>query len=114
MNLDNHRHRARRPAATGLVTLVLAVGAVTKLFGLEAGLLAVVLAVVALVVAPHAYHSTPLPPSSPPHESDAPPDHLPPATRLRPLNEIPPFSSFSGSADDQDPDPDPDPDRSIR
>lgn len=66
MDFTNNRHRLGRPAAAGLVAVVLAIGSVTKFFGLEAGLLAVVLAIVALVVAPHIY----LPPV-PPTDSDA-------------------------------------------
>ncbi len=64
-NLGHHYYR-RRPAAAGLVAVVLAIGSVTKFFGIEAGVLAVVLAIVALVVAPHIYL-----PSAPPENSDA-------------------------------------------
>lgn len=100
MNLDHHRHRARRPAA-GLVTVVLAIGAVTQLFGLEAGLLTVVLAIVALVVAPHVYL-----PWSPTHGLDASPDRLPTTTDRRPLDEIPLFTGFPSPEEHQDPDSD--------
>ena len=51
------------PATAAFVVVVVAVGGVTRAFGVEAGLLALVLAVVALVIAPSVYHGTSTPPA---------------------------------------------------
>lgn len=109
MNFDNHRRRARRPAA-GLIAVVLAIGAVTKFFGLEAGVLAVVLAIVALVVAPHIYlPPTSLLPPPDPRDPDEPPGFLPPAARNHQVDGPSPYTAFPATDD-----PDSDSDRSTR
>jgi hypothetical protein len=54
--LRRRSHRGRPAAASAaFVAVITAVGAVTRAFGTEAGLLATLLAVVALVISPHVY-----------------------------------------------------------
>jgi hypothetical protein len=60
------------PATTAFVVVVFAVGGVTRAFGTEAGLLALVLAVVALVIAPFVYHGTSTPPARHTEPGDGP------------------------------------------
>lgn len=50
--MSRRHHRPTPPAVAALLTMVAGVGAVGRLLGSEAGLLALVLAVVALVVLP--------------------------------------------------------------
>lgn len=111
MTFGNRRHRhyrLRRPAAAGLIAVVLAIGVVTKFFGLEAGFLAVVVAIFALAVAPHVY----LPSASPfpsPRGRDESVGFLPPAARDHETGG-PSFHLEFPTAED----PDPDADRSTR
>jgi hypothetical protein len=55
MTRRNRRLRPSVPASAGLVAMVFALGIVVRFLGTEAGLFALVLAVTALVAAPHVY-----------------------------------------------------------
>ena len=61
------------PATAAFLLVVMAVGAVTRAFGVDAGLIALVLATVALVLGPYVYGDID-PSASPPHEADDQPE----------------------------------------
>ena len=60
------------PTTAAFVIIVMAVGSVARTFGIEAGLLATLLAVVALVLRPSIYHSTGTPPVDSSEPEDGP------------------------------------------